>query len=96
VGHNNFFPGTNFHDPFNPLNQNGIVFFPGGVPVYDNRKLAGGLGVSGDGVDEDDVVTAAGAAGFDALSNNIPTIDQMFFGGVRLPYQLFNRNPTNL
>jgi uncharacterized protein GlcG (DUF336 family) len=94
MGHNDFFPGTNFHNPFNVLNQNGIVFFPGGVPLYDN-KLAGGLGVSGDGVDEDDVVTAGGAMGFEPPAN-IPTIDQLFFGGVRLPYQLFNRNPTNL
>jgi uncharacterized protein GlcG (DUF336 family) len=93
VGHNNFFPQTNFHDPFNPLNQDGVVFFPGGVPLYFDKKLAGGLGVSGDGVDEDDVVTTAGSAGF---SPNVPTVDDFLFHGVRLPYQLFDRNPTNL
>ena len=35
-GYDAFNPGTNFHDPFNPLNQDGIVFFPGSVPVYKN------------------------------------------------------------
>jgi uncharacterized protein GlcG (DUF336 family) len=95
MGHNNFFPGTNFHDPFNPLNQNGVVFFPGAVPLYTDNKLAGGIGVSGDGVDEDDVVTAGGAVGFGPPSN-VLTADQVFVDGVRLPYQLFDRNPTNI
>jgi uncharacterized protein GlcG (DUF336 family) len=95
VGHDVFYPQTNFHDPNNPLNQDGIVFFPGGVPLYGNSKLTGGLGVSGDGVDEDDVVTAAGAIGF-APPTSVLTADQVFVSGVRLPYQLFNRNPTNL
>ena len=49
--------GTNFHDPNNPMNQNGVVFFPGSSPLYVLGILAGGLGVSGDGVDQDDVVT---------------------------------------
>ena len=56
-------PQTNFHDPFNPLNQDGIIFFPGSVPLYKDvvgngtKVLVGGLGVSGDGVDQDDDVT---------------------------------------
>ncbi|HTC36683.1 MAG TPA: hypothetical protein VK724_25100 [Bryobacteraceae bacterium] len=33
------------------------------MPLYRNRVLVGGLGVSGDGVVQDDFVTAAGAAG---------------------------------
>ncbi|MCY2976070.1 MAG: heme-binding protein [Planctomycetota bacterium] len=76
--------------------QNGIVFFPGSTPLYVNsngtKKLVGGFGVSGDGVDQDDVVTSAGQVGFEA-----PTAiraDQYFAGGVRLPYQKFNRNPS--
>jgi len=51
------------------------------------------LGVSGDGVDQDDYVAAGGAAGFEA-----PTqlrADQVLINGVRLPYQKFPRNPTN-
>ena len=48
------------------VNQSGIVFFPGSEPLYINGVLVGGLGVSGDGVDQDDYVTAGGAAGFEA------------------------------
>ena len=74
-------------------NQNGVVFFPGALPLYKNGVLAGGLGVSGDGVDQDDFVTAAGAAGFDAPANI--HADQIIDEGVRLPYLKFPRNPTD-
>jgi len=73
--------------------QNGIVFFPGALPLYKNGVLVGGLGVSGDGVEQDDFATAAGAAGFEA-----PTAmraDRVFDQGVRLPYIKFPRNPTD-
>jgi uncharacterized protein GlcG (DUF336 family) len=74
-------------------NQSGIVFFPGSVPLYRNGMLVGGLGISGDGVDQDDYVAAGGAAGFDA-----PTAiraDQVVVRDVRLPYLKFPQNPTN-
>jgi uncharacterized protein GlcG (DUF336 family) len=74
------------------LHQNGIVFFPGSVPLYKNGVLAGGLGVSGDGVDQDDYVTNAGAKGFDAAENI--RADQVIIDSVRLPYLKFPRNPT--
>jgi uncharacterized protein GlcG (DUF336 family) len=73
-------------------NKSGIVFFPGSLGLYRNGVLVGGLGVSGDGVDQDDYVAAGGAAGFAA-----PTqirADQILIDGVRLPYQKFPRNPT--
>jgi len=73
-------------------NQNGIVFFPGSLPLYKNGVLVGGLGVSGDGVDQDDFVTSAGAAGFDAPANI--QADQIIDEGVRLPYLKFPQNPT--
>jgi len=44
--------------------RNGIITFPGGIPLYKNGVLVGGIGVSGDGVDQDEVVAIAGAAGF--------------------------------
>jgi uncharacterized protein GlcG (DUF336 family) len=97
-GFDAFNPGTNFHDPTNPANHNGIVFFPGAVPLYkDINKngqpvLVGGFGVSGDGVDQDDVVTAAGAQGYTHPANVLQA-DQVTVRGVRLPYQKFNRNP---
>lgn len=74
-------------------NKSGIVFFPGSVGLYRDGTLIGGLGVSGDGVDQDDYVTNGGATGFDA-----PTTiraDQIVDQGVRLPYFKFPRNPTN-
>jgi uncharacterized protein GlcG (DUF336 family) len=85
-------PCTQGSQPQND-NQNGVVFFPGSVPLYINGKLAGGLGVSGDGVDQDDFVAAGGAAGFEAPPNI--RADQIFLRGVRLPYQKFPRDPTS-
>jgi hypothetical protein len=74
-------------------NQNGIVFFPGSEPLYKNGVLAGGLGVSGDGADQDDYLTAGGAAGFEDPAS-IRT-DQIIVRGARLPYPKFPRNPTD-
>src|SRR5262249_7386078 len=91
-GYDAFNPETNFRDPFNKKFQNGIVFFPGSAPLYKNGKLIGGFGVSGDGVDQDDVVTFFGTSGF-GVPGSITRADQVIFSGVRLPYQKFNRNP---
>ena len=84
-------PCTQGSQAANP-DQNGIVFFPGSVPLYKNGVLVGGLGVSGDGVDQDDFVTNAGAQGFEAPDNI--RADQVIIDGVRLPYLKFPRNPT--
>jgi len=83
----------NFLDPNNIDNQNGIVFFPGSTPLYVNGQLVGGFGVSGDGVDQDDVVTFVGAQGFLPNQNGVLRADQTRFRDVRLPYQKFLRNP---
>lgn len=74
-------------------NQSGIVFFPGSLGLYRNGVLIGGLGVSGDGVDQDDYVTASGATGYEAPDN--VRADQIIDAGVRLPYLKFPRNPTD-
>jgi uncharacterized protein GlcG (DUF336 family) len=39
---------------------NGMQIFPGSAPVYRNRTLVGAVGVSGDGVDQDDMVAFLG------------------------------------
>jgi uncharacterized protein GlcG (DUF336 family) len=39
---------------------NGIQIFPGSVPIYRNGTLVGGVGVSGDGVDQDDMIAFLG------------------------------------
>ena len=74
-------------------NKSGIVFFPGSAGLYRNGTLVGGLGVSGDGVDQDDYVTNGGTKGFEAPTNI--RADQVMDQGVRLPYFKFPRNPTN-
>ncbi|MGA1370024.1 MAG: heme-binding protein [Pseudomonadales bacterium] len=40
---------------------NGLQIFPGGVPLYRGTTLVGGIGVSGDGVDQDDMIAFLGA-----------------------------------
>ncbi|PQM25859.1 hypothetical protein CVO77_12125 [Sphingopyxis lindanitolerans] len=41
--------------------QNGIQIFPGSVPIYRGNQLVGGIGVSGDGIDQDDMISFLGA-----------------------------------
>ena len=94
LGFTRFNPERNFHrqsDATTSLNENGVVFFPGAAPLYKSAALIGGLGVSGDGVDQDDVVAAAGALGFEPPVGL--TVDNIKIDGVPLPYQKFLRNP---
>jgi uncharacterized protein GlcG (DUF336 family) len=98
-GYSAFHPAANFRDPIDPANQNGIVFFPGSSPTYTSpggaTALVGGLGVSGDGVTQDDVVTYAASSGF-ATPANVTRADQVRVRGIRLPYMEFVRNPDQL
>jgi uncharacterized protein GlcG (DUF336 family) len=75
-------------------NQSGIVFFPGSIGLYLNNSttLVGGLGVSGDGVEQDDLVTAAGVTP-DFVAPPSIRADRVILGGVRLPFFKFPRNP---
>ena len=51
---------------------NGIQIFAGSVPVYRNGQLVGAIGVSGDGIDQDDMVGFLGLANAGtALGNGI-------------------------
>lgn len=94
-----FYPSSNFHDPTDIANQNGVVYFPGSQALYRNATggsssvLAGGFGISGDGVDQDDVVTSTAAFGYQPLVKIVPQADQFFVRGVRLPYFKYNRQP---
>lgn len=86
--------------PFAPLLQctsipglaNGIQIFPGSVPLYKGGVLVGAIGISGDGVDQDDLIGAAGANGY-APPVEIRA-DQVFVRGVRLPFLKFPRSPN--
>jgi uncharacterized protein GlcG (DUF336 family) len=85
-------PCTQAQDPNNVANQSGIVFFPGSIGIYAGGTLVGGLGVSGDGVEQDDLVTAAGVTPNFVAPPEIRA-DRVIIGGVRLPFFKFPRNP---
>jgi uncharacterized protein GlcG (DUF336 family) len=76
--------------------QNGMVWFAGSTPLYKNGVLSGGLGVSGDGIDQNDYVTAGGAVGFEPPAEL--RVDRSFVvtgegQRVRLPFWKYPRNP---
>ena len=77
-------PGNTGFDPDNLFQMqgaatqlaNGIQIFPGSVPIFRGETLVGGIGVSGDGVDQDDMISFLGVhrAGLrlDQALNNAP------------------------
>ncbi len=75
----------------NPNLPNGITIFPGGIPLYRNGVLIGAIGVSGDGIDQDDIISASGTVGYQA-GEDIRS-DYTVYLGARLPYVKFPRNP---
>jgi uncharacterized protein GlcG (DUF336 family) len=75
----------------NPYLPDQITIFPGGFPLYRNGVLVGAVGVSGDGVDQDDLISASGCAHF--LAPAEIQADQFIYRGARLPYAKFPRNP---
>ncbi len=77
-------PCTQGRQPAN-ANQSGIVFFPGSAPLYRNGVLVGGLGVSGDGVEQDDYVTRGRRPGLRAARKHARRPDVLSLRGVRLP-----------
>lgn len=50
--------------------RNGIQIFPGSVPIYRGNQLVGAIGVSGDGVDQDDMVAFLGLANAGRILNS--------------------------
>ncbi|MFQ5466693.1 MAG: heme-binding protein [Kiloniellaceae bacterium] len=84
---------------------NGIQIFPGSAPIYRSGTLIGGIGVSGDGVDQDDLVAFLGLnnAGIEVNVGNAPQsirADTLTPKGVRLryincPFAPFLDDPTN-
>lgn len=76
----------------NPNLPNGITIFPGGFPLYRDGKLIGAIGVSGDGIDQDDIIAASGTVNF--LPPDAIRADQFTIRGARLPYAKFPRNPS--
>jgi uncharacterized protein GlcG (DUF336 family) len=75
-------------------NQNGVTFFAGATPLVRNGQLVGGLGVSGDGIEQDDYVTYIGAGAF--LPPTDRWADTIRIDGARLPMFKFPRNPEGV
>ncbi len=71
---------------------NGIRIFPGSAPLYRGRQLVGAVGVSGDGVDQDDMVAflgiqdAASRLGTFSQAPMDMRADQLLPVGARLRY----------
>ncbi|MBD8524329.1 GlcG/HbpS family heme-binding protein [Pseudomarimonas arenosa] len=83
-----------------PRLANGIQIFPGSVPIYRNGQLVGGIGVSGDGIDQDDMISFLGThnAGLrlnSGIGNAPPEIraDQLEVRGSRLRYVQCPQSP---
>jgi uncharacterized protein GlcG (DUF336 family) len=55
-------PGGCAGGGFGNRGRNGIQIFAGGVPLYRGTTLIGAIGVSGDGIDQDDMVAFFGAS----------------------------------
>lgn len=72
---------------------NGLQIFPGGVPIFRGQTLVGAIGVSGDGIDQDDMIAFLGlhraASELGTGVGNAPPArraDQLSPLGVRLRY----------
>ncbi len=82
--------------------RNGAQIFPGAVPIYRGARMVGAIGVSGDGVDEDDMISSLGLAnGAAALASGLGhapaamRADTITTHGVRLRYVQCPQAPFN-
>jgi uncharacterized protein (TIGR03437 family) len=67
-----------------PITANGIQIFPGSAVLFKNGMQVGAIGISGDGVDQDDFIAGGGSGGFEAPSNI--NSSNLIIRGVRIPY----------
>jgi uncharacterized protein GlcG (DUF336 family) len=84
--------------------KNGIQIFPGSVPIHRGTTLVGAIGISGDGIDQDDMIAFLGLANAGRLLNgsigNAPRdkrADNLEPGGIgtRLRYVQCPQAPFN-
>ena len=85
-----------------PQLRNGAQIFPGAVPIYRAGRLVGAIGISGDGVDQDDMIAFLGLAnGSGILANGLANApasmraDTLTPQGVRLRYVQCPQAPFN-
>lgn len=87
---NNFCDATNGRSGTSLLNST-VMIFSGSSPLYKGGRLAGAIGISGDGIDQDDIIGAYGSENFEA--NPEIRIDRFFMRGIRIPFTKFPRHP---
>jgi uncharacterized protein GlcG (DUF336 family) len=75
-----------------PALKNGIQIFAGSVPLYKNGRLVGAIGISGDGIDQDDLIASMGSSGFESPLDI--RCDTVLVRGARLPFVKFPRHPN--
>jgi uncharacterized protein GlcG (DUF336 family) len=78
---------------------NGLQIFPGSVPIYRGSTLVGGIGVSGDGADQDDMIAFLGlheaGQALGTIGNAPPAMraDQLKPQGTRLRFVQCPQSP---
>ncbi len=80
-----------------PTTANGIQIFAGSSVLFKGGQMVGAIGISGDGIDQDDLTSRGGSSGFEAPSNiTSDNVVITFPGGatVRLPYLRFPPQPN--
>jgi uncharacterized protein GlcG (DUF336 family) len=68
-----------------------LMIFTGSSPVQKNGILSGAIGISGDGIDQDDIIGSYGSENFEIAPDK--RIDRFFMRGIRIPYTKFPRHP---
>lgn len=82
-----------------PRLPNGIQIFPGSVPIYRDDVLVGAIGVSGDGVDQDDMIAFLGlhnaGQALGSINHAPPAMraDNLTPQGIRLRYVQCPQSP---
>jgi uncharacterized protein GlcG (DUF336 family) len=88
-------PQTFFCDATNgraeSLLNNTLMVFTGSSLLQKDGNLAGAIGISGDGIDQDDIIGSFGSENFEIAPDK--RIDRFFMRGIRIPYTKFPRHP---
>jgi hypothetical protein len=67
------------------------MIFTGSSPLFKAGRLAGAVGISGDGIDQDDIIGSYGSENFEAPPEM--RVDRFFMRGIRIPFTKFPRHP---
>lgn len=88
-------PETHFCDATNGRAMNllnsGLMIFSGSSPLSKNGNLVGAIGISGDGTNQDDIISAYGSKDYEIVPDR--RCDRIFMRAERLPYTKFPRHP---